>query len=398
MKNIIEDYLRKILEFGCNVQKDDNLIVYSNEEIPYFKETLLKIKDDYKINQIIFFNFNYEEIYNFLKTNPTEEEIRKYIYKYPKIKNPHKTKMISFYPNDYDGYYYKLSYEMYEYTKKYSKIDSEINKEIYEIWEKFPQTVTVWPTKSWAKNLLGSYDKIEELWILLSQAIPSKNKLLKTIEKLEYIRGYLNELSINELYFSTKLGTDFRIKLTKNSNWVALKKKKNNIEYFPNFPTYEIFTAPNYRAAEGKIIMTKPSVLYGMKIKEAELLFSKGRIITCQSDNEEWTQTIMNARNHLNRIGEIALVSSDSPLAELNRTFNSLILDENAGCHLALGYPIRECIKMSEEKLKEKGYKNYNFNDSNYHQDLIFGDQSIIVEAKTRNKKMLILENGKWQI
>jgi len=71
MKNIIEDYLRKILEFGCNVQKDDNLIVYSNEEIPYFKETLLKIKDDYKINQIIFFNFNYEEIYNFLKTNPT---------------------------------------------------------------------------------------------------------------------------------------------------------------------------------------------------------------------------------------------------------------------------------------------------------------------------------------
>ena len=106
----------------------------------------------------------------------------------------------------------------------------------------------------------------------------------------------------------------------------------------------------------------------------------------------------MNNENELNRIGEIALVSNDTPLARINQNFNSLLLDENVGCHLALGNSFQENIKISKEVLKAKGKKHYNYNESLYHQDLIFGDDSIIVEAKTKNKKLLLLKDGKWQI
>ena len=37
MQNVIEEYVRKILEIGCNIKEKDNIIVYTQEEIPEFK-------------------------------------------------------------------------------------------------------------------------------------------------------------------------------------------------------------------------------------------------------------------------------------------------------------------------------------------------------------------------
>ena len=106
MNNIIEDYIRKILEIGCNIKENENLIIYSNEEKPEFDEIILKIKDEYKINKIIFVRNDYEKIYNFSKQEPTKEEIEKFINKYPKIEEKNKVKIISFYPNGYNDYYH----------------------------------------------------------------------------------------------------------------------------------------------------------------------------------------------------------------------------------------------------------------------------------------------------
>lgn len=398
MQNIIEEYIKKILAIGCNVKKDDNLIVYLNEDIPEFEEILIKLKNEYQINQLMFIKDNYEKIYKFLITKPTEEEIIKSIKKYPEIKQKDKVKIISISSSDYDGYYYKLNYEIYDLYSKYKKINGEINKEIYDLCNCSPQILITVPTQSLAKNLFGTSNKINELWNLVDKTIPPTRILKDEINRLNYIKDYLNDLAIRELYFYTDKGTDFKLKLTTNSVWVTGKKTKNNIEYFSNFPTYEIYTAPNYRTVEGKVIITKPSTIYGTNITTAELEFAKGKLVLCKSDNEFWEEIIMNNKNHLNKIGEIALVSNESPIAKLDKTFNSVLLDENAGCHLALGNSFYECIKIPKSILDEKGKRYYKFNDSLYHQDLIFGDDSITVEAKTRNKKILILEKGKWKI
>lgn len=398
MKNLIEEYVRKIIEIGCNIQENDNLVIYLTEEIPFLEEILLNLKKEYKINQIIFVKDYYEEIYNFLKQNPTSEEITKFIKKYPKIENHKKTKIITLSENDYQGYYYKLCYEMYEQYKKYLDIYEKINEDFITLYEKSPKIVVSLPSKSWAENILGSTDKLEELWNIISQTLPEKGKLIKEIKILEELKKYLNSIKIRELTFYTDKGTYFRIKIPQRAIWNFGKIQQNGIAAYPNFPTYEIYTSPNYKTAEGKIIVTKPSVLYGMQITEAELEFHKGRIIRSKSDNEMWEKTIKFIPNHLNRIGEIALVSTTSPIAQLNRNLNSTLLDENTGCHLALGYSIPCCIDLPKELIESKGKRNYNFNESLYHQDLIFGDSTITVEAKTANSKVLILENGKWKI
>ena len=101
----------------------------------------------------------------------------------------------------------------------------------------------------------------------------------------------------------------------------------------------------------------------------------------------------------MDRIGEIAIVPHDSPVARTNRVYDSLLLDENSGCHLALGDSFTKCIKVPKELLENKGFSYYKFNQSNWHQDLVFGNESTFIEATTKNKRrILLMEHGKWRI
>ncbi len=101
----------------------------------------------------------------------------------------------------------------------------------------------------------------------------------------------------------------------------------------------------------------------------------------------------------MNRIGEIALVSQVTPLAKSEDFYDSVMLDENSGCHFALGNSINERIGVEKEKLNEKGARYYKYNTSKYHTDLVFGDDSVSVEAETKcKKKVLLMEKGIWKI
>lgn len=401
MEQSIENYVRKVLEIGCNVQKGDNLIVYSQTDVSEFEKVLLQIKDEYGINQVVFIRRNNKKIYDFLKNNPCDDDIKKRIIKYPMIKQKDITKIIDIIDDDHSGYYYKLCYEKYYLYEKYCKYDGEINKEIYNLFDTCLTTVINCPNNSWAKTLFGDevYYKKDKLWNLFDKFIPDTPILKEQIRRLKEIKDYLNKETISQLYFYTNFGTELKVGLSRYSKWVSEPETKDGIEYFFNFPSYEIFTSPDYNSAEGKVVVTKPSSLYGEKIKNATLQFSQGKCVSCESDNDDWNEIILNTENDLYRIGEIALVSKTSPLAMMNMTFNSVLLDENAGCHLALGYALTECINLQKDILLQKGLKHYNFNSSSYHQDLVFGDDSITVEAKTKDKrKILLMEKGIWKI
>ena len=54
-------------------------------------------------------------------------------------------------------------------------------------------------------------------------------------------------------------------------------------------------------------------------------------------------------------LGECALVPKESPIHQSGLLFYNTLFDENAACHLALGYGFDECVKgfenMTEEEL-----------------------------------------------
>ena len=398
MEYLIKDYIRKIIEVGANVKEGESLVIYMPEEISEIEKIILELKDEYKIKDIVFIKQNYEKLYNFLITNPTDIEIYNYIKEYPTLKHPTCIKEIYFDPlTEHCPYYTKLLSEILDKYNRYLEIDFSKNKKLYEQIPDGSCILTICPSRAWSNELFGKESKINELWSLLINTIPSIDELKKITSKRQEIAKYLNELKINSLDFYTDKGTDFHIKLARASKWMTLPTETKSGKIFANFPSYEIYTAPNYLSAEGKIVLTKPSFLYGgTRIDEAEIEFSKGKIISCNSNNDSWNNIVNHKPNNLYRIGEVALVSCNNPIYKLNQTFNQTILDENTSCHIALGNSYEECINIPETLLEFNGKKYYRFNDSKYHQDLTIGNESINVEANIRGKTKTLLKNGKW--
>ena len=58
-----------------------------------------------------------------------------------------------------------------------------------------------------------------------------------------------------------------------------------------------------------------------------------------------------------------------------------------------------DSIDLDKPSMLLSGKKKYHFNDSRWHHDFVFGNDSVTVEADLgRNRKILLLENGTWKI
>ena len=396
-----EEYIRKILEIGCNVKENNNIVVLSYSNIDSAKEEFLKLKDEYNIDQLIFFDKDKEKLYNFFKTNPSNQEISEYIHRIPTLKNPKKTRIIFNYPSDYNGYESKLINEFNEKYDYYKRCDGWVNSDLYFLMDSKVESIVITslPDKTWANHLLGSPDKEDELWEFVNRTIPNIDEYNRFIEHKLEIKEYLQRSRIKNLTIHTDIGSDFRIGLTRHSLWLCAPEEKDNELFHYNFPSYEIFTSPDCYTCEGKIVLSRPSMYFGRLVNNAEFTYRKGKCIKVDTDCEYLEKTIRKEGNGLNRIGEIALVPNDSPISKIGKNFDSLLIDENAGCHFAIGYAINDSINLDKGILLGDGKLRHHFNDSKWHHDFVFGDNSVSVEATCKNnKKILLLENGTWKI
>ncbi len=393
-----EAFLRKLIEITC---KDcDTIIVYSDSNLDNVRDIFLKLKEEYHLKQLIFYEMDHKKLYEFFKTNPTEKEIKKRVFKIPEITDPERTKIIYNYPDDYEGYVGKLNKE---YRDKYNFFYDQhalVNKKFWELYDTVENMVlTILPDNTWAKYTLGSKRKEGKLWELINKTVPPIDEFNDYQKRMNEIKEYLQKSKIKNLRFHTSLGTDFRIGLTKRSLWLIEPELINGKYCYANFPSYEIYTSPDCYSASGKIVMSRPCLYYGRPVNQGEFEFNKGLCTKVDTDCSFFNRQVSKDKYHLNRIGEIALVSNDSPIAKLKQNFDSVLLDENAGCHFALGDSINECINLDQSKLEEIDKKKYHFNVSKYHFDFVFGDDSVSVEADLgNNKKVLLLENGTWKI
>jgi leucyl aminopeptidase (aminopeptidase T) len=141
-------------------------------------------------------------------------------------------------------------------------------------------------------------------------------------------------------------------------------------------------------------------------------------------DNDVWTRKVLESNEGVGlcRIGEIALVPNNTPIsyvdvAKYNESdhkivlsqtessdiissgnFESIFLDENTGCHFALGTAYKEATDLGYN-VGDYVMRDNNFNVSDYHYDFVFGNDSIMVEAETEgHKKVLLMDKGIWKI
>lgn len=395
-KKVKKEYLRKILATSLNNRSYSTVVFHASFCLDEIKYIIEELKDEFYIDNVIYIDFDNDKVKSFYESNPTEKEIEKFI---PKFSNQIGNMKIIYFKNvtDYSNNYCS------NYSQKYYSHLKQYNKEIFDRIENLPTydiTVTICPNKEWAESLLGNQEQLQELWMKISKTLLNLDEARKEIEERIARKNELNRMGIRNLYFYTNIGTDFRIGLNSHSIWNCEPNNIKGIFNFFNYPSYEIYTSPNCYSAEGKIVLSKKEKFYyDMIIETAIFEFSKGRLISCKSNNKKFDSIILHKPNKMNRIGEIALVSQSSPLARSGEFYDSVLLDENAGCHFALGNYIDDCVGIEKNKIKEKGARYYRYNTSEYHTDLVFGDGSISVEAETRGKKkVLIMEKGKWQL
>jgi aminopeptidase len=264
--------------------------------------------------------------------------------------------------------------------------------------------VISYPTKAWAEKVFSSEDAFERLLdaILTASRVTDDNDPIaewrKHIEDLARHNQMLNDYNFKKLHFKNSLGTDLEVELVEGHIWAGGGEvSQKGIDYCPNIPTEETFTMPHKDGVNGKVVATKPLNYQGKLIEDFYLVFKDGKVVEYDAKSEKETlKSLLELDEGSSRLGEVALISHDSPISNTGILFYNTLFDENASCHLALGNAyamnIKDGIKMKEEELIEKGY-----NKSMTHVDFMFGsDDMEIVGITHTGEKVQIFKNGNF--
>lgn len=264
--------------------------------------------------------------------------------------------------------------------------------------------VISYPTKSWAQKVFGSEDDFDKLLeaILLASRVREDNDPVAEwedhIATLARRNKILNDYNFQKLLFKNSLGTDLEVRLVENHIWAGGgEKTQSGTAFCPNIPTEEAFTMPHREGINGKVVSTKPLNYQGKLIEDFYLVFKDGKVVEYDAKKEkEALKTLLEMDEGSSSLGEVALISNDSPISNTNILFYNTLFDENASCHLALGnaYPmnIKNGTQLSEEELITKGY-----NKSMVHVDFMFGSSDLEVYGITsENQKVQIFKNGNF--
>ena len=261
------------------------------------------------------------------------------------------------------------------------------------------------PTHAWAARLFpgeSSDEALRKLW----------NEIIKACraDRADYLQAWINhnallqsrakrltELKIDTLHFVGP-GTDLKVGLSELALFRGGSEPgPRGVDFEPNLPTEECFTTPDYRKTEGIATATRPFLVNGKLIKGLVMTFKGGEIVdfSCQEGHDTFKEYI-DSDPGARRLGEVALVGTDSPIFQSGIVFEEILFDENAACHIAVGVAYKICLKngptLTEDQLREVGC-----NESSVHTDMMISSENVDVFANLRNGETIkLIEKGSW--
>ncbi len=207
----------------------------------------------------------------------------------------------------------------------------------------------------------------------------------------------LNKEQFSALHY-TAPGTDLTLGLPKNHVWESAGAINAQGEGFlPNMPTEEVFTAPDFRRADGYVTSTKPLSYNGNIIEGIKVTFKDGQIVDITAEKGDQVMKDLVFENAGARaLGECALVPDPSPISQSGITFFNTLFDENASNHLAIGAAYATSVvggaEMSEEELEAAG-----LNRSDVHVDFMIGSNQMDIDGiREDGTRVPLFRNGDW--
>ncbi len=260
------------------------------------------------------------------------------------------------------------------------------------------------PTTAWAKQVFPNSDNPEKELadaIIKTMRLDEKDPVSawqKHIEKLNSRAEFLNYSNFEYIRFENSKGTNLTVGLADEHVWISAREKaKDGVHFVANIPTEEIFTAPHRLKVNGIVKSALPLCENGQIIDNFSLTFKDGEVIDFDAEKGYDTlKNLINTDSGTKRIGEIALIGKNSPVAKSNVLFFNTLFDENASCHLALGKAYPTTVKNGDN-LTETELLDLGVNDSVEHIDFMIGTPDLKVTGIKKDKtEVPLFLDGEW--
>ncbi len=272
---------------------------------------------------------------------------------------------------------------------------------------KFQWSIGAYPTADWAQKVFpekAPEQAMDALWEAIfatcrisgdGTAVDAWKKHVDTCTRRCRI---LNDYNFKSLRYRNALGTDLTVALPENHVWQGGSEySADGVEFVPNMPTEEVFTAPQRDAVNGRVYAALPLAMDGNLIENFYLDFKDGKIVDVHAETgEEYLRSAISVDEGASFLGEVALVPYDSPIRNTGILFYNTLFDENASCHLAFGSAYPNCVKGGEEKTPEE-QKALGLNQSITHVDFMVGTQDLSITGLTHDgKEIPVFVNGNF--
>jgi aminopeptidase len=281
----------------------------------------------------------------------------------------------------------------------------ELIRRAGELMSKRPMNwcVISWPNEGWAKTVFGEPD-VDRLWDAVAYAVrldePDPVAAWEEhIVKLEGRAAALNDRSFDAVRFRGP-GTDLTVGLLPESHWASGADTTSwGRRYIANVPTEEVYTTPAWERTEGTVRSTRPLSLSGTMVRDLELRFERGRAVEVNaSTGADVVSGEMSSDEGAPYLGEVALVTGDSRVAETGITFSDTLFDENVTCHVAYGFAYPERIHGGDE-IPPDERRAHGFNYSVVHTDFMIGGAEVEVAGVTAGgDEIPIIQEDEWRL
>ena len=400
------DYCNLIIKIGVNLQKGQGLEIICPTEKREIAIALTKVA--------------YEQGASIVRVRWADEEIDKLSYEYAQ------TEVLTQIPKwfvdrrnylvDNNFCYVAISAEDPEAFKhisaqKLSAVARARSKALKRFSDNVMMNKIRWcvasvPTPSWAKQVFpNSTDPENDLSLAIEKTmrLNCANPLGAWeihIETLKRRADFLNTKRFEYLHFKNSLGTDLKVGLAEDHLWTsAMEKAMDGVSFVANLPTEEVFTAPHKLKVDGVLKSALPLCENGQIIDHFSITFKNGKIVafSAQKGYETLKELIETDKGTL-RLGEVALIGKNSPIAKSGILFYNTLFDENASCHLAIGKGDPTTI-INGESLTKSELDKKGLNDSTEHVDFMIGTNDLSVVGIDKNgQTTLIFNDGEWVI
>ena len=403
-KTVMRSYAKLIVRVGANVQKGQEVRVFASLDQPEFIKMLAeecykagasRVTVDWNYPELTKLSARYMKLRDLSETREWEKARMQDMVDHLPVR-------IFIESEDPDGLrginpkYFKAFAARIKISKPYR--DAIDNKHQW--------CIAAVPGEAWAKKVHPELSKraaVEQLWkdILYTARADGEDPIADWEEHNRDLKArskYLNDLHLRELRYHSANGTDFKVGLIPTAEFHAGRDTTmQGVVYDPNMPTEEVFTSPDRRTAEGIVYATKPLSYQGQLIENFSVRFEKGRAVEVKAEKgQDVLEQIISMDEGCHYLGECALVPKESPIHQSGLLFYNTLFDENAACHLALGFGFDECVKGFENMTKEELYK-IGVNDAGNHTDFMIGSDDLSIDGVDEHGNVHpIFRNGTW--